>query len=594
MKKAPILIGVLLVFLAFLSAANAQTISYSGTVKGSANQGISGATIIQAGNPSVTTTSDGSGNFTLTGLPSGTPFSLKMAAQGFVDTYSSNMSFSSNSTGNRPYTLFTTAEYSQWNITAGKGVITGKVSDQSSPPVNVDGAVVSAASSSHPGTPYTVVYPQDSGPPSSTSTATNGKFMVLNVDDGDTVTVTATKSGWTFGQRVFITHANSISQSTVTGTQGSPPQTVSFTGSVITGGASPSAVAGATVEMTGNASLNTTSDASGNFTLPGLPSGTPFSLKISKQGFLNLFTFNWNLTQNFNGSANPYPLLTSNDVATWNITAGKGVITGKVVDQSNPQTNIDGAVVTATSQAHPGTPYTVVYPQDSGPPGTTSTATNGKYRVTNVDDGDTVTVTATKSGWTFVSRVFVTHADSVSTGLISGTSSGGGNSVSLGAGWNFFSFPKQPPETAIATVLSDILSDVKVVWGFDNNQKVWKLYKPGGQGNTLSTLEQGKGYWIYLVAAHTIDISSWTSVSSQVHLYEGWNLIGYSGTNGANIIPALSGITGWQIVWVWIGSNWKADAAGDLQIPVPPVSTFEQGRAYWIKMGTGASGDWSQ
>jgi hypothetical protein len=369
-------------------------------------------------------------------------------------------------------------------------------------------------------------------------------------------------------------------------------QSVSFTGLVKNN--SGQAVSGATIEQVGsNPLLSTTSDPSGNFTLAGLPSGTPFSLRISKTNFVDAFTNNMSSTQNF-ASTRPYTLYAPADVSQWSITPGKGVIVGKVFDQANPQTNLDGAVVSAASGLHPGTPYTVVYPQDAGPPAGTSTAANGRYMVLNVDDTDTVTVTATKAGWTIQGKVFVTHAGAISQGALPGTSSGGvENTLSLAAGWNFVSFPKQPTDNAIASALADVLSDVLVVFGFDNELKTWKQYRPAAGDNTLATIEQGKGYWIYLSADGTIDISTWTSVSSQVHLDEGWNLVGYSGTDGTAIATSFVSVSGWQVIWTWVSGTWKA-AANGVQLPIPPVSTFKQGRAYWIKMGTGASADWSQ
>ena len=368
-------------------------------------------------------------------------------------------------------------------------------------------------------------------------------------------------------------------------------QTISFTATVKN--ASNQNVGGATAALVGNPSVNTTSDGTGNFTLAGLPSGTPFSLRISKTNFVDTFTNNMSSTQNFT-STRPYTLYTPADVSQWSITPGKGVIMGKVFDQANPQTNLDGAVVSAASGLHPDTPYTVVYLQDAGPPAGTSTAANGRYMVLNVDDTDTVTVTATKAGWTIQGKVFVTHADGISQGGLPGTiAGGGGNTLSLSAGWNFVSFPKQPADTAIASALADVLSDVLVVFGFDNAQKLWKQYRPAAQDNTLATIEQGNGYWMYLSADGSIDMSTWTSVSSQVHLYEGWNLVGYSGTGGTAVATSLASVSGWQVIWTWVSGTWKA-AANGVELPLPPVSTFQQVRAYWVKMPDAVSADWNQ
>ena len=146
------------------------------------------------------------------------------------------------------------------------------------------------------------------------------------------------------------------------------------------------------------------------------------------------------------------------------------------------------------------------------------------------------------------------------------------------------------------TALADVLANLVVVYGFDNEQKAWKVYRPGAGDNTLSVIEQGKGYWLFLTTADTIDMSAWTSGSSQVHLYEGWNLVGYSGTDGASTLTSLSGVSGWDVAWGWTGGIWKVQVpgAGGADLPIPPLMTLNTVRAYWIKMGAGMSADWNQ
>jgi len=121
--------------------------------------------------------------------------------------------------------------------------------------------------------------------------------------------------------------------------------------------------------------------------------------------------------------ARAFLLFTSQVVNTgWGVDAGKGAIVGRVVDNSNPQSVfIGGATVTFTSAKYPASPpYTVKYRDASGGLTGTSTYTDGRYYILNVEEGDTVTVTATKTGWSFTQRIFVTHADAVSQALIGG------------------------------------------------------------------------------------------------------------------------------------------------------------------------------
>jgi subtilisin family serine protease len=166
--------------------------------------------------------------------------------------------------------------------------------------------------------------------------------------------------------------------------------------------------------------------------------------------------------------------------------------------------------------------------------------------------------------------------------------------IPLAAGWNFISLPRQPPDTAIATVLSPVLSHVRVAWGFDNQLKIWKRFKPLSD-TTLSTMEQGKGYWVFLDGAGTIDMTGWSLPTVTLSLTAGWNLVGFSGVNDANAESVLRRISGsWEILWSWEEGMWSATHESGAQLPVPSVETFQRGKAYWLKVPGGASPDWTQ
>jgi hypothetical protein len=586
MKKLVTFLGILILLLLwnYPSISFAQTISFTGSVMNSSGQPVSGATIIQAGNPSVNTTSDGSGNFTLAGLPSGTPYSLKISAQNYADTYTNNMTHTGNQTSTRPFTLHSTVEVSQWGLTPGKGAIAGTIADQSNPQTGLQGVVVSAASAAHPGTPYPVVYPQDAGQPGNTSTFANGRFMVPNVDDSDTVTVTASKTGWSFGQRVFVTHGNGISQGVIYGTPG-----ISASGTVQEAGQTPLPLSGVTAEQAANPSISTTTNVSGNFTLIGLPSGQNFHIKLTKNGYVPSYTRVFNDTQTIT-MLRPYSMFTAEQMAGFGSAPGKGVMRGVIVDQTDPLNSYIGGVTVSYTSSQ-GRTYRVTY---TG--GGQATAPDGRFSILDIEDADIVTVIPAKDGWTFPNRDFYGHTDGVIQSVTPGTGSGGGgdeNTLSLSAGWNFFSIPKVPVDTAIESVLSDVLADVLVVYGFDNETKTWMLYRPSAGDNTLTALEQGKGYWLYLRDSGSIDMSSWDPGSTTVSLYEGWNLVGYSGTS-ALVETSLTGVTGWVITWTWFEGSWQAKHATIPDIPVLPFTMFEQTKAYWVYMGQGTSGDWNQ
>ena len=75
----------------------------------------------------------------------------------------------------------------------------------------------------------------------------------------------------------------------------------------------------------------------------------------------------------------------------------------------------------------------------------------------------------------------------------------GTTTITLNPGWNLVSMPGVPENTTPASLLSGILSNVSVVWGYTPGaSQPWTYYVPGGSTNTLTTMTAGQGYWIYI------------------------------------------------------------------------------------------------
>jgi hypothetical protein len=163
-------------------------------------------------------------------------------------------------------------------------------------------------------------------------------------------------------------------------------------------------------------------------------------------------------------------------------------------------------------------------------------------------------------------------------------------------GWDFISFPKTPPAD-VPTALTDVYSHVVVVWGWDNQNRAWKRWRPsGGISNTLTSLETGKGYWTNMDASGSVNMGGWASPPSTiVPLSEGWNLVGYQGSKGTAVDQALSGIAGrWSVIWGWQNGQWYAKHATIPNLPVPPLTNLYRGKAYWIKVKPGQATGWNQ
>jgi hypothetical protein len=151
------------------------------------------------------------------------------------------------------------------------------------------------------------------------------------------------------------------------------------------------------------------------YSLSGLPADTDFSMKISKTGYLPVYINTINTNSDI---IDPLPvgLFTQTEVSAWGGKLRQGSHSGLAVDAAG---YLSGAVVTATSANHPSTPYAVTYFNGSSFGGS-STCSNGLVFVMNVDDGDIVTLHATKDGWSFSDTVFTAHGGTVSEGLLLG------------------------------------------------------------------------------------------------------------------------------------------------------------------------------
>ncbi|RII31405.1 MAG: hypothetical protein CXR30_00915 [Geobacter sp.] len=221
------------------------TLSYNYNVYNSTGSPVTDATVQVAEQPTITTNTNGSGNFTLSNIPTGIPFSLKITSPSFAPPiYSADMVQFANFAKTGGFYMYSQSDVDTWNGGAtGKGLIRSKITDNTG--ANLSGATVVAISVLHKSaTYYTVVYDDNSGNfcQSCTTTGTNGRYYVLNVDEGDTVAVSAYKSNYNFQVRTLRTHAGAVSEASLTGT---PVLS-------ITSLSSTSAAVGSTISIYGN------------------------------------------------------------------------------------------------------------------------------------------------------------------------------------------------------------------------------------------------------------------------------------------------------------------------------------------------------
>jgi acid phosphatase len=227
----------------------AQT-SSTGTITGqvtnhSTGAALSGVTVSYSGG---STTSNSSGNYTLSNVPAGS-VTVTAALTGFT-SQTASVNVSSGATSKQNFSLSPT--------NATPGAIQGQVTNAST------GAALSGATVSYSG--------------GSTATDSGGNYTLNNVAPG-TATITASLTGFTSrSASVTITSGGNSTQNFALTPSSNPAGTI--TGKV-TNSSTGAALVGATVSYNGG---STTSDGSGNYTLSNVPAGN-VAVTASMSGF---------------------------------------------------------------------------------------------------------------------------------------------------------------------------------------------------------------------------------------------------------------------------------------------------------------------
>lgn len=175
-----------------------------------------------------------------------------------------------------------------------------------------------------------------------------------------------------------------------------------------------SPVAGASIQVEGS-SCSTQSTADGSYALSCIPTATDFVLKVSGTGYIPTYSQRMRLTSSMNGV--DYRLLTTSEVPCGGSTAGKGTLIAQV--GTTTLAAVAGATVTASGALHGA--YPVHYFDGMGSCGGAATDASGLVVITNVDNNDTVTLSAAKSGWSFFPTLAPGRADAVTEGMVIGT-----------------------------------------------------------------------------------------------------------------------------------------------------------------------------
>ena len=115
--------------------------------------------------------------------------------------------------------------------------------------------------------------------------------------------------------------------------------------------------------------------------------------------------------------------------------------------------------------------------------------------------------------------------------------------IQLAAGWNLISFNVVPADSSIAKVFAGVMTSVNEI---KNAEAFYSTKNTNPLFNSLTSIEQGKGYLVNMSAAASLSVTgvptAITSVRQLANMNTGWNLVGCINQT-STIIPTAFDIT---------------------------------------------------
>jgi len=156
--------------------------------------------------------------------------------------------------------------------------------------------------------------------------------------------------------------------------------------------------------------------------------------------------------------------------------------------------------------------------------------------------------------------------------------------LNLYRGWNFISTCLDLANNDILTVLGPITGLWVGVWSYSANLG-WQrhVFKGPAPLNDLNTIEPGSGYAIYMISDTTLSISGCPLANTTIHLYRGWNFVGFNSPTPQASADALSSMPDGTIIHTYDGitKTWSMYIVGDSDSR-NTIDEFQPGKAYYI------------
>ncbi|MCK4553960.1 right-handed parallel beta-helix repeat-containing protein [Candidatus Parcubacteria bacterium] len=158
--------------------------------------------------------------------------------------------------------------------------------------------------------------------------------------------------------------------------------------------------------------------------------------------------------------------------------------------------------------------------------------------------------------------------------------------IALGEGWNLISSPVVVSGN-IGDVLAGINDNINVVQYYNFTE--WLAYNPNITTNDLTTIEDGKGYWIYMNDPDTLTLTGLANpavvegslIPSTYGVNDDWNLIGFRSVKNMNakeyVEHYITGAFGKDYIM------WKYENGTSLE-PLYLSDDMNSGYGYWLFM----------
>lgn len=152
--------------------------------------------------------------------------------------------------------------------------------------------------------------------------------------------------------------------------------------------------------------------------------------------------------------------------------------------------------------------------------------------------------------------------------------------LTLNLGWNLVSFPLDLFVRKADRVFDQLDGKLFSAWSFSQAQ--WNFYVPNIPSASFA-LESAQGYWLEMAAPAKLVVYGRTSLTRQINLVAGWNLVGYpvkTPRMASEVWPSLQGkcqtIRGYDSILGW------QDYMPDLGLQ--GLKIMEPGKGYWFCM----------